>query len=127
MSLTLEDSSQNITDSILSINATTESTNLLTQAASVVSENVTALVANATSLLQQNATDFVSQLREEKILEFDLEVSTRFKMYCIKLFFNFSYISFCIFRTPIAIVSKRCNIHSFPQVLLKFWVPFSSF
>nr|XP_014102872.1 protein spinster isoform X2 [Bactrocera oleae] len=73
MSLTLEDSSQNITDSILSINATTENKNLLTQAASVVSENVTALVANATSLLQQNATDFVSQLREEKILEFDLE------------------------------------------------------
>ncbi|XP_049308758.1 protein spinster isoform X1 [Bactrocera dorsalis] len=73
MSLTLEDSSQNITDSLLSSNATSESPNLLMQAASMVSENVTALVANATSLLQQNATDFVSELREEKILEIDLE------------------------------------------------------
>ncbi|XP_039954389.1 protein spinster isoform X2 [Bactrocera tryoni] len=73
MSLTLEDSSQNITGTLLSSNATAESSNLLTQVASVVSENVTALVANATSLLQQNATDFVSELRDEKIFEIDLE------------------------------------------------------
>ncbi|XP_050322844.1 protein spinster isoform X2 [Bactrocera neohumeralis] len=73
MSLTLEDSSQNITGTLLSSNATAESSNLLTQVARVVSENVTALVANATSLLQQNATDFVSELRDEKIFEIDLE------------------------------------------------------
>lgn len=127
MSLTLEDSSHNIIDSFLSSNTTTENTNLLTQAASVVSENVTALVANATSLLQNNATDFVSQLRQDKVLEIDIEVSTRWVNDFLISIYKYVINLILKFRTPMATVSKRCNIHSFRQVSLKFWVQFSSF
>ncbi|XP_054737254.1 protein spinster [Anastrepha obliqua] len=95
MSLRLENNSDNITDSLLSGDATTAATtNLLAEAASAVMANVTDLAANATNFLYQNATDFVTDATnmlplnsthlsdyflDEKLLGGDIEDTDRTK------------------------------------------------
>ncbi|XP_053966881.1 protein spinster [Anastrepha ludens] len=95
MSLRLENNSDNITDSLLSGDATTAATtNLLAEAASAVMENITDLAANATNFLYQNATDFVTDATnmmplnsthlsdyflDEKLLGGDIEDTDRTK------------------------------------------------